>query len=366
MERNIGFAISSVVNKKVVLGYTGKLDTEIALYWLSKIKKYEVYACSIQIGQQEYLNPLGEQAIDGGARSSYVIDLKNEFANNYVCPAIFAQVIYESGYNLCHALSRPLIAKELIRYAYEEGITKIALGCRGLGNDHIRFEKCINALSSDFEIIFPLKELKLKNIEDDKKFAKEHKLGNYDEYVDIDQNIFGRTISLSDNLYKIHNMPGNVFFWVNNIQNAPEQPIEVVIEFRKGIPVKLNKERLPSFQILENLNILAGKCGIGKIFTIENSLLGRKIYECYEIPASIVLYKAIEFLKELVFNHKTLQIDRMLSGMLSALIYTGDWFSSATEGILAFYKKLRKYVNGEITLELFKGNINIKKWKIFE
>ncbi len=355
-----------MVNDKVVLGYTGKLDTEISLYWLTKVKRYDVYACSIQIGQQEYLNPLGEQAIDGGAISSYVVDLKNEFANEFVFPAIFAQLVYESGYNLCHALSRPLIARELIKYAYEEGITKIALGCRGLGNDHIRFEKCIKALSPDFEIIFPLKELKLKNVEDDKEFAKEHNLGNYSNYIDIDQNIFGRTISLSDNLFKINNVPSHAFFWVVDIKNAQDHPAEVTIEFKKGIPLKLNKEKLQPFQILDNLNILAGKCGIGKVLTVENSLLGRKKHECYEIPASLVLYRAIEFIKALILDHKTLQLDRMLSGILSPLIYNGDWFSKATQCILAFYDKLKKYVNGEITLELFKGNINVKKWKILE
>lgn len=354
------------MSEKVVLGYTGRLDTQISIYWLTKIKRYEVYACSIQIGQQEYLNPMGEQAIESGAETSYIVDLKEEFANSYVLPAIFFQVVYESGYNLCHAISKPLIAKELVRYAMEEGITKIALGCRGLGNDHIRFQKCINALSSDFDIIFPIKELKLKNILDDKKFAKEHNLGEYDNYMDIDQNIFGRTISLSDNLYKVTNIPPNAFFWVSNINTTPEEPAEVTIEFRKGVPYKLNGEKLPLHQILEKLNVLAGKYGIGKVLTVENSLLGKKSYEYYEIPASIVLYKCVEFLKGLGFDHRTLQLTQTLSNIFAHLIYSGEWFNKATEGILAFYKKLRRYVNGKITLEFFKGNISIKKWKVVE
>ncbi len=354
------------MSEKIVLGYTGKLDTEISLYWLAKIKRYDVYACSIQIGQQEYLNPLGEKAIESGAKSSYIVDLKNEFANEYILPAVFAQVSYESGYNLCHAISRPLIAKELIKYAYEEGITKIALGCRGLGNDHIRFQKCIAALSPDFELVFPVKELKLKNINDDKKFAKEHNLGDYDNYMDIDQNIFGRTISLSDNLYKISDVPSNAFFWVSDVKNTPEQPIEVSIEFKKGKPFKLNGEKLLFHQILEKLNLLAGKYGIGKILTVENSLLGKKNYEYYEIPASIVLYKAIEFLKGLIFDHRTLQISNMLSGVFAALIYSGEWFNKSTDGIIGFYNRLRKHVNGIITLELFKGSVSVKKWGLKE
>lgn len=354
------------MSEKIVLGYTGKLDTEISLYWLTKIKKYDVYACSIQIGQQEYLNPLGEQAIDSGAKSSYIVDLKNELANEYILPAIFSQVTYESGYNLCHAISRPLIAKELIKYAYEEGITKIALGCRGLGNDHIRFQKCIDALSPDFEIIFPIKELKLKNIVDDKKFARDHNIGDYDNYIDIDQNIFGRTISLSDNLYKVNEVPANAFFWVSDIENTPDQPMDVIIEFKKGVPYKLNGEKLLLHQILDKLNILAGKCGVGKILTVENSLLGKKSYEYYEIPASMVLYKAIELLKGLVFDHRTLQISNMLSGVFAALIYSGEWFNKSTEGIIGFYNRLKKYVSGKVTLEFFKGSISVKKWKLTE
>lgn len=354
------------MNEKVVLGYTGRLDTEISLYWLTNVKKYDVYACSIQIGQQEYLNPMGEQAIDHGAKSSYIVDLKNEFANEFVLPAIFAQLTYESGYNLCHAISKPIIVKELVKYASEEGITKIALGCRGLGNDHIRFQKCIAALSADFEIIFPVKELKLKNIIDDKKYAKEHRLGDYDNYMDIDQNIFGRTISLSDNLYKVTEIPSNAFFWVSDIETTPEKPIEVTIEFKKGVPYKLNGEKLLLYQILERLNILAGKYGIGKILTVENSLLGGKSYEYYEIPASVVLYKSIEFLKGLVFDHRALQISSMLSNIFAHLVYSGEWFNKSTEGILSFYNRLRKYVNGKITLELFKGSIYIKKWKLME
>lgn len=342
---------------KVLLGYTGKLDTTICMHWLVNVKKYKVIACSAQIGQPEYLNPLGEQAVDEGAVSSYVIDVREQFVREYVFPVLHAQVEYELGYNLAHALSRPIIAKELVKYAGEEDCEFIALGCRPYGNDYIRFEKCISALAPDIKIIYPLVELGLKDLKSDYEYAKREKLRFFAADYDVSQNVWGRCI-VSDEPYDLNKkVAESAFYWTVPPEKAPEEGTVIEIGFENGYPVKLNNIKYLPVKLIETLNILGGKHGIGRISVIENMIGGRKRREFYELPAFVLLLTAHKFLEMATLDAKIIHFKSSLSQKLANIIYEGDWNTDLRCALLSFFDSFRQKVSGSVQVKLYRGNV---------
>lgn len=346
--------------KKVVLAYSGGLDTSVAIRWLLENKAEKVIALAIDLGQGEELKPIQKKALKVGASESLVIDAKKEFISEYVWPALFANAIY-SDYPLATALARPLIAKLLVQVAKAKNADAIAHGCTGKGNDQVRFDVSTMALAPHLKIIAPAREWKMtreKSIE----YAKKHNIPipiKKKSPYSIDLNLWGRSVECGILEDPWKEAPESAFALTKNPKKTPSNPIYLTIGFKNGIPTTLNGKKLGSLQLIQKLNRIAGNYGIGRIDQIENRVIGIKSREIYESPAAIVLLKAHKDLESLVHTRETILFKSTLDQKYSQLIYDGRWFNPLREAIDQFNKYVQKRVTGTIRLKLFKGNATI-------
>ncbi len=348
--------------KKIVLAYSGGLDTSVILKWLQDKYDAEVITFSANLGQEEELTSLPERARAAGAAKVYIEDLQEEFVNDYVFPALKANALYESKYNLATALGRPLIAKRLVEIAREEGADAIAHGCTGKGNDQVRIELSALALAPEIKVLAPIRTWEMKSREEEIEYAREHNLDitvNKEKIYSIDRNLWGVSIECGALEDPTNAPPDDAYVITQNPVLAPDNAEEVELDFTRGIPTALNGQELDGVSLIKKLSALAGKHGIGRVDLVENRLVGIKSREIYEAPAATVLYLAHRALEELTLDRETCHFKEMLITKYSELVYNGYWFSPLREALDAFFAKTQEHVSGKVQLKLYKGNCRI-------
>ncbi|MEM3507547.1 MAG: argininosuccinate synthase [Candidatus Bathyarchaeia archaeon] len=344
-----------------VLAYSGGLDTSVAIKWIQEKYKLDVITVTLDVGQKEDLKAIEEKAKSLGVLKHYSIDAKEEFIVNYVFPAIKANALYEGKYPVSTALSRPLIASKLVEIAIKEDACAVAHGCTGKGNDQVRFEVTIKSLAPDLKIIAPIREWGLTR-DEEIKFAKSHGISipiKPESPYSIDQNLWGRSIECGELDYPEHEPPEEVFEWTNSPEKAPKNPLYIEIEFEKGIPIKLNGEKLSPLSLVEKLNAIGGNYGIGRIDHIENRLVGIKSREVYECPAAILLIEAHKDLEKIVLSKHELTFKQYVDSQWTYLVYNGLWLDPLIEDLDAFIEKTQERVYGKVRLKLYAGGFSI-------
>lgn len=343
--------------KKVVLAYSGGLDTSVAIQWL-KEQGYAVVACCLDVGEGKSLDHIQAKALEVGAVESYIIDAKDEFADDYALMSLQGHTWYEQKYPLVSALSRPLIAKKLVEIAEETGATAVAHGCTGKGNDQVRFEVSFNALNPDLEVLAPVREWAWSR-EEEIEYAKERNIPipiNLDSPFSIDQNLWGRANECGILEDPWATPPEDAYDLTVAVEDAPDTADIIEIEFVEGVPTKLDGKQYKLSEMILELNTLAGKHGVGRIDHIENRLVGIKSREVYEIPGAHVLLTAHKELEDITLVKELAHFKPVVEKQLTELIYNGLWFSPLREALQAFIKETQKFVNGTVRVKLFKGH----------
>ncbi|GMR67327.1 MULTISPECIES: argininosuccinate synthase [Bacillus] len=343
--------------KKVVLAYSGGLDTSVAIKWLQE-KNYDIIALCLDLGEGKDLAFVKEKALSVGAIKSYMIDVQEEFANEYALMAMQAHTLYEGKYPLVSALSRPLIAKKLVEIAEQEGATAVAHGCTGKGNDQVRFEVSIQALNPYLEVIAPVREWKWSR-EEEIAYAKENNVPipiNLDSPFSIDQNLWGRSNECGILEDPWAAPPEDAYEMTLALEDTPNKPEFVEIGFEAGVPTTLNGTSYPLSELIKMLNALAGKHGVGRIDHVENRLVGIKSREVYECPAAMTLITAHKELEDLTLVKEVAHFKPMIEQKITELIYNGLWFSPLKQALNAFLQETQKNVTGTVRVKLFKGH----------
>jgi argininosuccinate synthase len=347
--------------KKIVLAYSGGLDTSVAIKWLQE-KGYDVIACCLDVGEGKDLNFVKEKALKVGAVKSYVLDVKEEYAQEYALIALQAHTLYEGKYPLVSALSRPLISKKLVEVAEKEGAVAVAHGCTGKGNDQVRFEVSIKALNPDLEVLAPVRDWKWSR-EEEIEYAVQNNIPipiNLDSPFSIDQNLWGRSNECGILEDPWAAPPKEAFELTNELEDTPDTPEIVEIEFKQGVPVSLNGKSFSLAQLILELNILAGKHGVGRVDHVENRLVGIKSREVYEVPGAMTLIKAHKELEDITLVKEVAHFKPVIEKKITEMIYEGLWFSPLRPALEAFLKETQKYVTGTVRVKLFKGHAIIE------
>ena len=349
--------------KKVVLAYSGGLDTSIIIPWLKEnYNNCEVIAVSGNVGQADELEGLEEKAIKTGASKLYVLDLTEEYVDDFIIPTMKAGAVYED-YLLGTSTARPCIAKGLVDIAIKEGADAIVHGCTGKGNDQVRFELAIKRFAPGMKIIAPWREWDIKSRDEEIDFAEAHhvplKISRETNYSK-DKNLWHLShegLDLEDPANEPqYEKPGFLEMGVSPLQ-APDKPTYVTIDFEAGAPVALDGEKMKASKIIEKLNAIGGANGIGIIDIVENRLIGMKDRGVYETPGGTILYYAHEHLEMLTVDKDTLHAKQKLAVDLADQIYNGKWYTPLTEALVAFANKSNEHVTGSVKLKLYKGNI---------
>ncbi|HOW58194.1 MAG TPA: argininosuccinate synthase [Candidatus Omnitrophota bacterium] len=345
--------------KKVVLAYSGGLDTSCAVKWLSENHGLDVVCFSAFIGEVKDKGKLIQKAQAAGAVKSYIEDLKREFAKDFIMPALWAHARYEGKYPLATALGRPLIAKHLVRVAQKEGAEFVAHGCTGKGNDQVRIEVGVRTLDPKLKIIAPLRDWEFKTREEEIEYAKERNIPievTKASPYSIDKNIWGIAIEAGILEDAMVEPPEEAYVMTRAAAKAPKKPKYLIIEFDKGVPVKVNGVEKDLVEMIEYLNAVAGQYGVGRFDMIENRLIGIKSREIYEAPAAEVLLKAHEELEGFVMDREFLHYKRLLSEKYAELVYFGLWFSPLKSALDEFFKSNQKRVTGKVRIKLDHGH----------
>lgn len=343
--------------QKVVLAYSGGLDTSVAVQWLTD-QGYAVIAVCLDVGEGKDLSFIQAKALQVGAVNSYVIDAREEFAQEYALLALQAQSYYEEKYPLVSALSRPLISKKLVEVAHKENATAVAHGCTGKGNDQVRFEVAIKALDPSLEVLAPVREWSWSR-EEEIAYAKENNIPipiDLDSPYSVDQNLWGRANECGVLEDPWAAPPEDAYDLTVSLENAPDTADIIEIDFEKGVPVSIDGVKYSLSELILKLNDIAGKHGVGRIDHVENRLVGIKSREVYECPGAITLLKAHKELEDITLVKDIAHFKPTISHKLSELIYNGLWFSPLRNALEAFLKETQQYVNGTVRVKLFKGH----------
>ena len=350
--------------KKVVLAYSGGLDTSIIIPWLKEnYNNCEVIAVSGDVGQGTELDGLEEKAKKTGASKLYIEDLKKEFVEDYIYPTVKAGAVYEGDYLLGTSFARPIIAKRIVEIAKKEGADAICHGCTGKGNDQVRFELTIKALAPEMKIIAPWRIWDIKSREEEIEYAEAHNIPlkiNRETNYSKDKNLWhlsheGLDLENPANEPK-YNEPGFLEMGVSP-EMAPDKPTYVKISFEKGVPVAIDGKKLGAVEMIETLNKLGGENGIGLADLVENRLVGMKSRGVYETPGGTILYRAHQVLETLCLDRDTQHYKELVASRFAELVYFGQWFTPLREALSAFVDKTQEYVTGDVTLKLYKGNM---------
>lgn len=350
-------------HKKIVLSYSGGLDTSVMITWLKEnYKGAEIIAVTGDVGQGESeLEGLEEKALKTGASKVYILDLKEELVNEYIIPAIKAGAKYENSYLLGTTFSRPLIAKKLVEIANKEGATAICHGATGKGNDQVRFELGIKNFAPDIEVIVPWRTWELKTREKEIEYAKEHNIPltiNKETNYSKDKNLWHLSHEGLD-LENIENEPQyeKILEMSVSPKQAPDKEEELTITFEKGVPTSINGIKMSVLDIILKLNEIGGRNGIGIVDMVENRLVGMKSRGVYETPGGTIIYKAHELLETICLDKDTMHYKQGVSNKFGELLYNACWFTPLREALSAFIEKTQENVTGEVKLKLYKGNI---------
>ena len=343
-----------------MLAYSGGLDTSVMIKWLQEKYNAEVITATVNVGQPENLAEVEEKANNLGVSKHYSIDAKDEFATDYVFPAIKANALYEGKYPISTSLSRPLIAAKMVEIAEKEGATGLAHGCTGKGNDQVRFDVTIGSLAPDLKIIAPVREWDMTRAEEIAYAkAKGIPVSTAAKKYSIDQSIWGRSIECGVLEDASQEPPEDAFEWTVAPEKALNTPEYVTIKFEAGVPVALNKEKLAPLALIETLNKTAGKHGVGRIDHIEDRLVGLKSREVYECPAATVLLEAHKDLEKLVLTRHEVLFKQQIDSQWTFLAYTGLWVDPLREDLEAFINKSQENVHGEVRVKLYKGGLQV-------
>ena len=350
--------------KKVVLAYSGGLDTSIIIPWLKEnYNNCEVIAVSADVGQGTELDGLEEKAIKTGASKLIVLDLKKTFVEDYIFPTVQAGAVYENRYLLGTSFARPIIGKELARIALEEGADAICHGATGKGNDQVRFELAIKAYAPDMKIIAPWREWSIKSRDEEIDYAEAHNIPlkiNRETNYSKDKNLWHLShegLDLEDPANEPqYEKEGFLELGVSPLQ-APDQPTYVTIHFEKGIPTAIDGKELGAVELVETLNKLGGENGIGLADLVENRLVGMKSRGVYETPGGAILYHAHDVLETITLDKETARVKQYLSIKFADIVYNGQWYTPLREALTAFVDETQKTVTGDVKLKLYKGNI---------
>jgi argininosuccinate synthase len=347
--------------KKVVLAYSGGLDTSVIIPWLKEnYNNCEVIAVTADLGQGDELDPVHDKALKSGASKCYILDLKEEFIADYVWPVVKAGAVYEKKYLLGTSFARPLIAKRLVEIAEKEGADAVAHGATGKGNDQVRFELSVKALAPQLAIIAPWREWSIRSREDAIDFAEAHNIPipvTKEHDYSMDCNMWHLSHEGSD-LEDPWNAPKDALFIVTNTpETAPDKAEYVELEFEQGVPVAVNGKKMSPATIVENLNEIGIRNGVGICDMVENRLVGMKSRGVYETPGGSIIYYAHNELENLCLDRATMSYKQMVGIKYSELVYDGMWFSPLREALAAFVDETQKTVTGTVRLKLYKGNI---------
>jgi argininosuccinate synthase len=349
--------------KKVVLAYSGGLDTSVALKWIQEEYNAEVITYTADLGQGRELDPIEQRAKDTGAVKVYIEDLREEFVKGYVFPALKAGAIYESRYMLATALGRPLIGKRMVEIAQKEGADAVAHGCTGKGNDQVRLDVTTMALDPKLKIIAPVRIWSMKSRDEEIEYAKKHNISvpvTKKSPYSTDLNLWGRSIECGILENPWLEPPDDIYELTLSPQKAPDEPTYVEIEFESGIPVKLDGKKLSPVDLIDTLSKIGGANGVGRVSYVEDRLVGIKSRETYECPAATILFPAIKALEELTLDRQTIHFkEEKISHEYSRLVYYGLWFSPLREALDAFVDVIEKNVTGTARVKLYKGNCNV-------
>ena len=349
--------------EKVILAYSGGLDTTAIIPWLKETYDYDVVCVCIDCGQEEELDHLEERAKSCGAAKLYIEDVVDEFADEYILPCVQAHAVYENQYLLGTSMARPLIAKKLVEIARKENAVAICHGATGKGNDQIRFELGIKALAPDLKIIAAWRDpaWKMDSRESEIEYCRQHGIDlpfSADSSYSRDRNLWHIShegLELEDPAEE----PNFKHLLVLGVrpEDAPDESEYVTMEFEKGVPVSVNGKKMKVSDIIRELNTLGGKHGVGIIDIVENRVVGMKSRGVYETPGGTILYAAHEQLEELILDTECARVKKHLSDELAQLVYEGKWFTPLREALCAFIESTQEYVTGEVKFRLYKGNI---------
>lgn len=345
---------------KVVLAYSGGLDTSVSIKWIKEKYGLDVVTCTIDVGQKEDLTGIGEMSKKIGAVNHYELDAKEEFVGEYVHKSIKANSLYEGSYPLGTALARPLLAEKLVEVAEKEGAVAVAHGCTGKGNDQVRFDVTVKALNPSLKIIAPVREWNL-NREDEIRYAQKNNIPVKvsKSIYSIDQNLWGRSIESGPLEDPSVEPPDAAFEWCVPSKSAPDKADYMTIEFESGVPVAVDEKRFNSVQLVQYVNQKAGLNGFGIVDHIEDRLVGIKSREVYEAPAALTLIAAHKDLEKLVLTRHELSFKSKVDEEWTWLVYSGLWMDPARLALDAFIDTTQQRVNGTVTVKLYKGSMRV-------
>ncbi len=346
---------------KVVLAYSGGLDTSVAIPWLREEKGLDVVAVTVDVGQPVDLARIRAKAERSGATAAYVADARREFADQFVLPALQANALYEGVYPLSTALARPLIARHLVDVARKEGAAFVAHGCTGKGNDQVRFELSTTGLAPELGVIAPAREWTMSR-EEEIAYAQRHGVeveATRRSPYSTDENLWGRSVECGILEDPAVEPPEEVYAWTRSPLEAPADPAYVTIDFERGVPVGLDHRELPLDTLIAELNRLAGAHGVGRIDHLESRVVGIKSREVYECPAAVVLLKAHQALESLVLPRDLLGFKRQVENRYAELVYDGLWFSPLRVALDAFVRSTQERLTGEVAMKLYRGSATV-------
>ncbi|MBO5617846.1 MAG: argininosuccinate synthase [Pseudobutyrivibrio sp.] len=352
-----------MAQEKVILAYSGGLDTTAIIPWLKENYNYEVICCCIDCGQGDELDGLEERAKLSGASKLYIEDIVDDFCDNYIVPCVQAGAVYENKYLLGTAMARPGIAAKLVEIARKEGATAICHGATGKGNDQIRFELGIKALAPDIKIIAAWRSDKwnLQSRQEEIDYCKAHGIDlpfSADQSYSRDRNLWHIShegLELEDPATEPNY--DHLLVLTTPPEKAPETPEYVTLTFEKGVPTSVNGKKMKVSDIIKELNVIGGRNGIGIVDIVENRVVGMKSRGVYETPGGTILMEAHEQLEELILDRATLEVKKEMGAKLAQVCYEGKWFTPLCDAIQAFVKSTQEYVTGEVKIKLYKGNI---------
>jgi argininosuccinate synthase len=343
---------------RIILAFNGDLESRLALYWLTHERGYEVITLSLNLGQEMYLEPVGELALDLGATAAQVLDRREMFLRDFALPVLQANAVYQTNCFLGSALARYVIAQELVRVARDEGCDVVAHSAASKGNDQVRMETAIAAQNPRLKVLAPVREWSLKTPEDKLKFARKRNIP-IDEPVNerfkIDRNLWGVSLYVSDLADAWQEPPTEAYVLTKAVEQAPDEPTLLTIGFEAGVPSSFNGQAIQLLPLVRELNRLGGEHGIGRSDVVEDRLFGIKSREFYETPTPTILWAAHRDLQSLVQSRETIQLREFLGRRYAELVYMGYWFHDLRHALQGFFNETQKRVTGEVRLKLFKG-----------
>ena len=344
---------------KIVLAYSGGLDTSVAIRWLQEKYQAQVVTLTIDLGMVD-LDEIRERALRIGAISALTVDGKETFYSDFVSPALQAGALYEEQYPLATALGRPLIARYLIEAAHREGADTVAHGCTGKGNDQVRLDVSVAALDPTLRVIAPIREWEM-NREEELEYAQKHNIPvpSGKRPFSVDENLWGRSIEGADLEDPWQEPPEDAFVWTSPISSAPPEPVYLEIGFEQGLPAALDGEEMEGVDLVRHLNHLAGERGVGRIDHVENRLVGIKSREVYEAPAAVVLHAAHKALEAMTLSKDQLRLKARVAQEYADVVYNGLWYSQHRRDLDAYVRSTQRYVSGKVRVRLHKGNCTV-------